>query len=375
MSDPSSLLLIAFALLARVGQVLIAFSAGRARSAATSAFRTLLDLAVTVLVFTILRTLGVFDVSIYEASAPLASMLLAGGLIPAILGERSTLRATLTASLLYSLLIIPIAFRLIPLLTSRGFLDEAGISLFHLTAGGVGLIAALFVGPRDGRFHRDGAISVIPAHQLPLLLAGSLTLLTAWTTISTLIAGGGARRPVLLLVALCAGMLTSALYARWRFGKLDPVLPISGAFSAITAVSVGIIPTRFDDLYALLTGAAAGFIGVYLLLYLERKLKLDDLPGIAVPQAAGATTGLLLAPLLCHEPSLFQFLTQALGAALMLVLPLLLAPPAFLLLRRFAPLRVREEIEYEGQDLSTLDVNAYPDFSQPMIRSSHTREI
>lgn len=372
MFEIAPLLLIVAALLARVGQVLIAFSAGRARSAGTSAFVVLLDLALAVVVVTLLFRMGVYGPSAQTSLLPVVGTLLAGGLLTAVIAERATLAASMATSLLFSAVVAPLSLRVFLAVNPSEPGHLTLILPFFPAAGLLGLIAALLVGPRDGRFHRDGSVSVIPSHQFPLLPVGFLLLFTALLLADASLAGG-LQRPTNLVVGVASGVLATAAFTRWRFGKLDPLLTLSGGLSALVAASVGMTLSRHADLQAIALGGLAGLISTWLLLRLERRLRLDDVPAATMAYLSAPVVGLAGASL--FSVSLAATTRPLLATLMTLLFPVLVGVPVYVVLRRLIPLRIREEQEYEGQDLSTLDLNAYPDFSQPMIRSSHTREI
>lgn len=382
-------LLLGGAMLARTGAILVAVGAGRARFAATAAIRALLDLAVLVVSLTLAWFLGLLQYT--GNSLPAFIVMIAGALagtslLSTTVAERARLRVALLLPALYGLLLLPLATRIAPVLIDRGFTDDGGSTYFHLLPGLLGLVASLAVGPRDGKFERDGSISVIPAHQLPLSLAGFLLMSFALCLTSAAIAQNKAAGTLHLLLALCTATLASAAYSHFRYRRLDPGVLITGGLAGLISASTTLSHlTLFSSSatpllshasfpgikQAFVLPALAAFSANIVYHQLERRLKLDDLVGVISAQATGVVLALLLAPLDLNRHVLpVQLLGLCIFAAAALVPSLLL----FVVLSRVTSLRVPQSTEYDGLDLATHDLNAYPDFSQPMIRSYHNRE-
>lgn len=387
MDDADVMILVAAALTARVGVVLLLAGAGRARFAGAAAWRGVLDLALVVVLLAVARRVGLVGgvtaggvAGLASLAVPFAGALLAGGFVASAVAERGRTRAMILGSAVYAGVVLPACLRATEMLTDRGYIDDGGASLFHLTAGMVALAACAAVGPRNGRFERDGSVSVIPGHQLPLSLGG-LALWTLGAVVGTAaIAGSIGAGSVRLLLAVAAGVLVAAAYSRWRFERVDPTMVIPAVIGAVAAAAP--LAGRAEDWQALLAGGLGALASLQLYLWVERKLRLDELVGAASAQIAGAAVGVLLAGAITATTGgatprgvVLVFLTQLLGLAVFAAAALIPAMLIFLAARRSTTLRLTEQAEYEGTDLATHDINAYPDFSQPTIRSSHLREV
>jgi Amt family ammonium transporter len=129
---------------------------------------------------------------------------------------------------------------------------------------------------------------------------------------------------------------------------------------------------------AVLVGLLAGVIAPWVLMLLELRLRLDDVAGASATHLIGGTVGWLAAPLLAATAADRQT-DSFVGHLLMLLLAVVVSAAVtgvtLLIFRAFSGLRVSESAEFDGTDLAELDVNAYPDFQQTMIKSYHLREL
>lgn len=372
-----TLLVIAGCLVYRLGLAAVGAAGGRARFAVAGAYRSLLDFAVVVLTGGLVSAV-VIGVAGGGADAGVELLvltcgLLGSGAIPLSLAERSRSRAGLLAS---ALLIVWAG-----LCAASGRWGMGPMVGLALGGGGVvGLVGAGLVGARSGKFARDGSIAIIPANQLPLVLVGVLAMCAGMAMVggggATAGAGGGARRVLDEVYSAALGLLAAAAYSRVRFDRFDPYLLLPGALGA-TSAGLILAMGGVSGVGVWVCAAVAAVLALDVHLRLERKLRLDEPMGLASAQVAGAAVacvGLALLPGKAMAAGGGRWLEIALGVAAAGVLAAL-AWVLFSLLRRAGTLRTRESVDEDGLDLALHDVNAYPDFSQPMIRSYHLREM
>lgn len=382
--DDAALMLLG-AMLARFAAMLMACGAGRAKFAGAAAVRCLLELAVFLVAMTLARSLRLLPADAREL--PAYTVLLSGGLLGSALlstavAERARLRVVLVLPAIYALVLLPMLLRLAPVLIQNRFIDDSGVTYFHLSAGLLALVASLAVGPREGRFERDGSISVFGGHQLPMVLAGLVLFVAALALATALICKAPVSGVLLLLIAGAVGLLSSAAYSWYRFFRIDPYLLIPGTLASSLACSC-ILPRVAlvavggggGELRIVLTSALVAPFAAHLHLALERRFKLDDMVGVVSAELVGPIVGVMAATLTVRPFAWTgQVVVQGVG---LLVAILACAVPAsvlFFALSRLTRLRVSPGDESEGLDLTVHDLNAYPDFSQPMIRSHHNRE-
>jgi len=114
------------------------------------------------------------------------------------------------------------------LLARLDYIDEAGASVVHLAAGMSALAVAILVGPRTGKYNRDGSSNMIPGHSLPMASVGVIVMLVAWGPYvlgaGALYRGFGVYGVVNVLLAGSAGALAALAGSVIRFGKPDAML-------------------------------------------------------------------------------------------------------------------------------------------------------
>ena len=263
----------------------------------------------------------------------------------------------------------------------HGHLDFAGSSVVHMTGGVTALAGAYMVGPRIGKFRRDGAIGALPGHNLPMAVSGTLILAFGWFGFnagSTLAASD----PRIAIIAVntmlssAAGALAALLYLWHRFHKPDIAMASNGLLGGLVAITA---PCAFvTPAAAVLIGVVAGLIVVWCVIELERRFRIDDPVGaVAVHGACGVWGALALGlfadgtygdgwngiagpvrGLLYGDPS--QFFAQLIGVIVNLVVVFSLAMLFFTIVERIIGNRVLVEVEWSGLDALEMGSDAYP---------------
>ena len=161
----------------------------------------------------------------------------------------------------------------------HGAVDFAGSGVVHAVGGLVGLAGAMVLGPRIGKFKKDGMPVAIPGHDIPLAILGTIVLTFGWigfNGMSTL-AATDLRFPVIVtntILSACAGSLASWMLV-WRlWGKPDPSMIANGMLAGLVAVTASC--AFVSPLGAVVIGAVAGVLVVAGVVFLERVLKIDD---------------------------------------------------------------------------------------------------
>ena len=263
----------------------------------------------------------------------------------------------------------------------HGHVDFAGSSVVHMTGGVTALAGVLVVGPRVGKFRRDGTVSVIPGHNLPMALIGTGILAFGWFGFnagSTL----SAHDPRIALIAVntmiasATGALTSLIYVWHRHHKPDMGMFCNGLLGGLVAITA---PCAFvSPAAAALIGLVAALVVVKFAGFLERKLHIDDPVGaITVHGACGAWGALAVGlfadgsyglgwngvpgpvrGLLFGDPA--QLLAQSIGVVTNALFVFALAFAFFRLLERLMGNRVNAETEWNGLDSQEMGSEAYP---------------
>jgi ammonium transporter, Amt family len=263
----------------------------------------------------------------------------------------------------------------------HGHVDFAGSSVVHMTGGITALAGVVVVGPRVGKYRRDGTVCVIPGHNLPMALVGAGILAFGWFGFnagSTL----SARDPRIALIAVntmlasATGALTSLIYVWHRHHKPDMGMFCNGLLGGLVAITG---PCAFvSPAAAALIGLVAALLVVKASSFLDRVLRIDDPVGaIAVHGVCGAWGALAVGifadgsygsgwngvsgpvrGLLFGDPG--QLLAQVIGVVTNAAFVFALSYSFFRLVERFMGNRVNAEVEWNGLDSQEMGSEAYP---------------
>jgi ammonium transporter, Amt family len=263
----------------------------------------------------------------------------------------------------------------------HGQVDFGGSSVVNLTGGLTALAGATVLGPRIGKFRRDGAIGLLAGHNLPLAMSGTLILAFGWFGLnagSTLAASDPRIGLIAVntMLASAAGSLTAILYLQQRYNRPDIAMAchgLLGGLVAITASCAFVSPPA-----ALLIGIIAGLLVVGSVRALEQRLRIDDPAGaIPVHAVCGLWGALALGifadgtygdgwngvagpvrGLLTGDPA--QFIAQFIGVAANAIVTFSLALAFFIIVDRTIGNRVPAEVEWTGLDSLEMGSEAYP---------------
>jgi ammonium transporter, Amt family len=174
----------------------------------------------------------------------------------------------------------------------HGHVDFAGSSVVHMVGGVAALAGAIVLGPRIGKYTKDGQPVAIPGHHIPMAIAGTFILAFGWFGFNagSTLAAGDFRISVIAvntMLAGAAGAFTAMLYVWLRFGKPDPSMLANGMLAGLVAITA---PCAFvNSVSAFIIGGIAGVVVVASVLFVERTLKVDDPVGaISVHGVCGA---------------------------------------------------------------------------------------
>jgi len=256
--------------------------------------------------------------------------------------------------------------------------DFAGSTAVHMIGATGAFAALLLLGPRRGKYGKDGQPRAIPGHNMPLFGLGVLILWLGWFGFnpgSTLGALDG-RFPEVLLVtqlAASAGVLTAIMTARWKTKAIDIGMAGNGAIAALVAITA---PSGYVELWtAPIIGGIAGII-VPLCIYAIDKWIDDPVGALSAHGIAGIwgtlSCGIFTAPRfadyngfgdagLIYTGSFGQIGVQALGVAVVFAFVFSLSFGTFWAIKRFYGLRVTAEEEEAGLDISEHGMYGYPE--------------
>ena len=247
-----------------------------------------------------------------------------------------------------------------------GFSDFAGSGIVHMAGAAAALAGVLLLGPRKGKYNADGSVNPIPGANLPMATLGTFILWMGWFGFnggSVLKLGDIASANSVAMVflntnaAAAGGAIAALIVARLMFGKADLTMLLNGALAGLVAITAE--PSTPSALQATLFGMAGGTLVVFSILALD-KLKIDDPVGAISVHGTCGLLGLLLVPLTNGDVSLSG---QLIGAATIFGWVFGASLVVWAILNMVVGLRVSEEEEYEGVDLSECGMEAYPEFT------------
>ena len=251
-------------------------------------------------------------------------------------------------------------------LEQLGFQDFAGSGVVHLCGASAALAGVLLLGARKGKYGPAGQVNAIPGCNMPLATLGTLILWLGWFGFN----GGSelkmsdvgeanavARVFVNTNMAAAGGLLFALLLSRAWFGKADLTMVLNGALAGLVAITAEpLAPTPFG---ATLIGSVGGLIVVLSIVMLD-KLRLDDPVGAISVHGAVGIWGLLAVPIY-NEPA--KLWVQIVGMLSIFAWVFVMSFLTWLAIKASVGIRVDEQQEYEGVDLSECGLEAYPEFT------------
>lgn len=251
-------------------------------------------------------------------------------------------------------------------LEDLGFLDFAGSGIVHMAGAAAALAGVLLLGARKGKYGPNGEVRAIPGANLPLATLGTFILWMGWfgfnggSVLATASADNAASVALVFLntnTAAAGGAMAALILSRILFGKADLTMLLNGALAGLVAITAG--PDTPTPLLATLFGMAGGVLVVFSILALD-KLKIDDPVGAISVHGTCGLLGLLLVPLTNDDAT---FVGQIVGAITIFVWVFVASLIVWSILKAVMGIRVTEEQEYEGVDLSECGQEAYPEFT------------
>ena len=252
-------------------------------------------------------------------------------------------------------------------LDAAGFNDFAGSGIVHMCGASAALAGVLLLGSRKGKYGPNGEVMPIPGANMPLATLGAFILWMGWFGFN-----GGSQLQVSNFenanavanifvntnMAAAGGVVAALLTVRMIWGKADLTMALNGALAGLVAITAEpLAPTPFT---ACLIGAVGGIIVVFSIITLDR-LRIDDPVGAISVHGVVGMFGLMVVPLTNTDAN---FGAQALGLVSIFAWTFVLSLIVWGIIKMLFGLRVSEEDEYEGVDISECGLEAYPEFSK-----------
>ncbi len=243
--------------------------------------------------------------------------------------------------------------------------DYAGSGIVHLAGASAALAGVLLLGPRKGKYSATGAAQAIPGANLPLATLGTFILWMGWFGFnggSTLKLGGiGVANEVANVflntnAAAAGGLIAALIVAQLKFGKADLTMALNGALAGLVAITAE--PADPSPLLATIIGAIGGVIVVFSILTID-KLKIDDPVGAISVHGVVGIFGIFA--VLLSDPDA-TFMGQLIGMLTIFIWVFVTSLIVWFILKTVIGIRVSEEEEIEGVDLSECGMEAYPEF-------------
>ena len=252
--------------------------------------------------------------------------------------------------------------------------DLAGSTVIHSTGGWALLAAILIIGSRKGKYTKDGHIRPIPASNIPLVTLGAFLLWIGWFgfnggsvgSISSKESADAVALTILntntagLVGAIVAGML---MYIKYK--KLDITMILNGALGGLVAITAG------PDLYTIYEPIIIGAIGAILVVFSVTffdKLKIDDPVGALSVHLVNGIWGTLAVGIFASNGDDITILGQLKGIVVIGIFAFVTSYIVLKIINLITPLRVDEEDEYNGLDISECGLESYPEMTSGKIR-------
>jgi Amt family ammonium transporter len=242
------------------------------------------------------------------------------------------------------------------------FHDFAGSVVVHAVGGWIGLAAVLLLGPRAGRYTKDGRVTAHPPSSIPFLALGAWILCVGWFGFNVMSAQSIGKVSGLVAVNSLMAMVGGTLAALVA-GKNDPGFVHNGPLAGLVAVCAG--SDVMHPIGALLTGSIAGALFVWMFTLTQNRWKIDDVLGVWPLHGLCGTWGGLAAGIFGAKAlggmGGVSFPAQFAGTALGITIALAGGFAVYGTLKAVVGIRLDEEQEFEGTDLAIHKIGATPE--------------
>jgi len=291
----------------------------------------------------------------------------AATIVSGAMAERTKFVSYCIYSIIISLIVYPIEAHWIwggGWLAQKGFHDFAGSCAIHMVGGITALIGAKILGPRIGKFNKDGSPNGIPGHNITIGALGCFILWFGWYGFNGAAAKNGLQLATIFSTTTVAPALATCtvMLVTWiKYGKPDVAMTLNGSLAGLVAITAGCDAVNIFG--AAIIGILAGLVVVFVVWLLDYKLKIDDPVGaVAVHGGCGLLGTICVGLFACGTDTMpkalglfygggFDFLiTQLTGIGAVALWTAVTMTIVFLIIKYTIGLRVSEEEEIVGLD-------------------------
>lgn len=298
----------------------------------------------------------------------------AATIVSGAMAERTKFSSYCIYSLILSTLIYPISGHWIwggGWLSELGFHDFAGSTAVHMVGGVAAFCGAAVLGPRIGKYDKDGNARAIPGHNLTFAALGVFILWFAWfgfnggsTTCAT---GDDVLSSMGLIfvttnIAAATGSITSMLFTWIKYGKPDVSMSLNGVLAGLVGITAGC--DVVSPAGAFIIGLVCGLVCPIAVEFIDKKLKVDDPVGAVSVHGVCGAIGTIMVGLLATDDGLFygggtHFLAvQCIGVVSVIAWIAVTMTAVFLIIKHTIGIRVSEEEEIIGLDIMEHDLTS-----------------
>ena len=247
-------------------------------------------------------------------------------------------------------------------LASMGFSDFSGSTLVHAAGGAAALAGAIIIGPRIGRFGKDGTSTPIPASSIPLATLGTFILWLGWFGFN-----GGSQLAIGTMddavavsnifvntnIAACSGLIVAMVISQTLYGKVDVTFALNGALAGLVSITAEpLMPTAYSSM---LIGGIGGMIAVFGTQFIS-SLKIDDVVGALPVHLIAGIWGTIAVAITNPDTS---FVTQTIGAFSVVIFVFIVSAIIWSVLKMTMGVRPSEEEELLGSDKTEVGIEGY----------------
>ena len=304
----------------------------------------------------------------------------AATIVSGAMAERTKFSAYCVYSAIISLVVYPIEAGWVwngqGWLAQLGCIDFAGSIVIHMVGGISALVGAIILGPRIGKYGKNGKVNAIPGHSITLGALGVFILWSAWYGFNGAAAEDGARLGQILLtttIAPAVATVTTMLFTWIKNGKPDVSMCLNASLAGLVAITAGCADV--DAIGAAVIGIVSGILIVVAVEFVDIKLKIDDPVGAFSVHGVNGMWGGLAVGLfatgngqngitgLFYGGGFAQLGKQALGIVTIVAWTVVCMIIVFTIIKKTVGLRVTKDEEMKGLDICEHGlISAYADF-------------